>query len=97
MKGPKSEKNTDKNSNNNILQTKEPNFKNKSANNLNLYPKSPGKSSDRSTKNSEEVSITFNILKKYVIFTLFQGEQKDLMAERKKRGEIRTQKLAEDN
>jgi hypothetical protein len=36
-------------------------------------------------------------LKESVIIFLFQGQHKDLMTDRKKRGEIRSQKLAEEN
>jgi hypothetical protein len=38
-----------------------------------------------------------NISKEFVIIFLFQGQHKDLMADRKKRGEIRSKKLAEEN
>lgn len=98
MKELKSERITEKSFNNNILTKKEPNFKNKSKLNQSQCHKLHGKSSDLSINNLEEELITLNIWKKYVPFLLILiGEQKDLLAERRKRGEIRSQKLAEEN
>lgn len=98
MKELKSERNTEKSFNNNILTKREPNFKNKSKPNQSQCHKLHGKSSDLSINNLEEESITLNIWKKYVLFLLILiGEQKDLLAERRKRGEIRSQKLTEEN
>ena len=73
MKDLKSEKITDKNSNNNTSQRKEQNSKNKSLNSQNLYLKLLGKFSDRNTNNLEEALITSIICKKYVINFLIEG------------------------
>ena len=81
MKEPKLERNTEKSSNNNILKKKEPNFKNKFKLNQSQCHKSLGKFSDLNINNLEEESITSNICKEYVLFSLiFIGEQKDLLA-----------------
>lgn len=97
MKEHKLEKNTEKSFNKNTLIKKEQNFKNKSVLNLNHFLKSPGKFSDLNINNLEEASIMLIIWKESVIFFIYLGEQKDIQAERKKRGELRTQKLTEEN
>lgn len=97
MKEHKLEKNTEKSFSKNTLIKKEQNFKNKSVLILNHFLKSPGKFSDLNINNLEEASIMLIIWKESVIFFIYLGEQKDIQAERKKRGELRTQKLTEEN
>lgn len=98
MKEHKSERNTEKSFNNNTLTVKELNSKNKSKLNQSQCHKSLGKFSDPSINNLEEELIMLTIWKESVLFQfILLGEQKDLLAERKKRGDIRAQKLAEDN
>ena len=81
MKELKSERNTEKSFNNNILTKKELNFKNKFNLNQSQCHKLLGRFSDLSINNLEEELITLNIWKEYVLFSfIFIGEQKDLLA-----------------